>query len=1261
MPLSKRASLQAQRMMREAFMELERIITVSDRVQLKNLSLEDVQQAALQIEKQLAASQSLRNMRRLAPLFTGLGHYSQAIEVLCNGTPYLPWLWAPIMLVLKISADYTEAFEQIIKVYSRLAEPLARFRLFDRSFSNNIEIQSTLAVYYSDILQFHGEIYKFVRRNAWQCLFATSWGRFQRRFDSIFADLKAHEDLVDKTVNGANLSEAKGMREALEDWRQQERAKLKKEEEERTNAEFRAILSVLKIDETHQIKVFDNLISEANRNPGSCSWILQQPKIQSWANCERDTQFAVLHGFFGSGKSVLAAQIATFLRASESSLVAAHFCTHLYPESTHYNYIMRSLMIQIIRLDPELITLSCDWLVLKKKAPSNTVVEQLLRLLVEAMGALPEKQKTLHIIIDGLDECDDGTIANVVKTLNKLVVSASSSAATILKVLLCTQMRPGVAEFVKKKHQIPLSSEKDHLNKAIRDYTLQKINAIRPSLSQLHITDDDVTANIFYHRDEILKAAISLPRELGEFYGRMLSQIMANFDERSAQRTSAILSWIAFAKRPLSLAELLSALVFDTKQEQVHELVPAYILDRCEPLIQKQADSSYSFAHVSVRDFLQSSDTPLLVTEIESQRRHGLATVRCLLSGQQIFSPLYPDSERTLRVLRGLHGFHMYATEFWADYLLASLEFDQAGFFESDFFALSCRLAENFIAAETDCEAADSGPSDPRLALIRQKDYRLYKMVKVVLLEQKKETIEATSIHDSSIQHDDMAHDVIALRKRHQTTIQKLLNYSTYPGISFQQLEQFKQNFRSSAFTCQLWSCPYATLGFNNIDSLIRHEVDHSKHICRVPGCQYPVFASAKLLENHMAEHHTSRDQQLKRSSIRKHPAPVDSSSPVHATHYDAGGISPPESYIYTIKCICNSFYDYGGTIYCQTCDTWQHIDCFYPENREEAMRESFSHSCAHCKPLPQTTIERNLRLRDITPRQKSASPRPLAVDIPPHTTPQVTQASPPPLVMAQKSQIGPQTMEHNQHVIERESERIDLAIRLAEASEEAEEYPFSSGSNSPKEPGLAQVVHSGPQLAQPTGSMAGVDSSLLPDSDAHGVAFPVPNVHALQVVPSQIHSANEAIPDTLSPRSCDLFSRSRTSSPALIDEARQSAPLSPKSTPQTSPVTATSDRRPNVAKDSSKPDIEEIVVSGHQNPRYLHQYPSHPPPGSSPGTIPSSQSQNQAQNSYNIPRNGTLTRKAPQEPTPSSSSKPASKNRLVKSVGNWVSQFGRK
>ena len=69
----------------------------------------------------------------------------------------------------------------------------------------------------------------------------------------------------------------------------------------------------------------------------------------------------------------------------------------------------------------------------------------------------------------------------------------------------------------------------------------------------------------------------------------------------------------------------------------------------------------------------------------------------------------------------------------------------------------------------------------------------------------------------------------------------------------------------------------------------------------------------------------------------------------------------------YTIKCICNFSDDDGNTIYCETCDTWQHIDCFYPNNRDEAIREDFAHSCAECKPRPldrQKAIERTLRLR---------------------------------------------------------------------------------------------------------------------------------------------------------------------------------------------------------------------------------------------------------------------------------------------------------
>ncbi|KAF4126479.1 uncharacterized protein GMORB2_0215 [Geosmithia morbida] len=89
-------------------------------------------------------------------------------------------------------------------------------------------------------------------------------------------------------------------------------------------------------------------------------------------------------------------------------------------------------------------------------------------------------------------------------------------------------------------------------------------------------------------------------------------------------------------------------------------------------------------------------------------------------------------------------------------------------------------------------------------------------------------------------------------------------------------------------------------------------------------------------------------------------PGPVSKDEVAHK-------VESVEEEPYTIKCICNFTDDDGNTIYCETCDTWQHIECFYPDNREEAIREDFAHACAECNPRPlnrQKAIERAMHLR---------------------------------------------------------------------------------------------------------------------------------------------------------------------------------------------------------------------------------------------------------------------------------------------------------
>lgn len=156
----------ARQTMRAAFEDLERTLTPPDAREMRSITaIEQVRAAALKIEDQLAARQALRNMRRLSPLLTGLEHYAKAVDVLCNGTPFLSWVWSPITLILRVASEYVEAFEHIIKGYASIADGLGRFRKLSHAFATDVDFQQTLAVFYADILQFHKQAYKFVRRS----------------------------------------------------------------------------------------------------------------------------------------------------------------------------------------------------------------------------------------------------------------------------------------------------------------------------------------------------------------------------------------------------------------------------------------------------------------------------------------------------------------------------------------------------------------------------------------------------------------------------------------------------------------------------------------------------------------------------------------------------------------------------------------------------------------------------------------------------------------------------------------------------------------------------------------------------------------------------------------------------------------------------------------------------------------------------------------------------------------------------------------
>jgi hypothetical protein len=76
-----------------AFHSLKDSVSAKDAAVFQSTTLEEVWQAAEEIQLAQRKRKSLRNVRRIEPFLKCLGKYSEIIGVLCNGTPYLPWIW----------------------------------------------------------------------------------------------------------------------------------------------------------------------------------------------------------------------------------------------------------------------------------------------------------------------------------------------------------------------------------------------------------------------------------------------------------------------------------------------------------------------------------------------------------------------------------------------------------------------------------------------------------------------------------------------------------------------------------------------------------------------------------------------------------------------------------------------------------------------------------------------------------------------------------------------------------------------------------------------------------------------------------------------------------------------------------------------------------------------------------------------------------------------------------------------------------------
>lgn len=255
-------------------------------------------------------------------------------------------------------------------------------------------------------------------------------------------------------------------------------------------------------------------------------------------------------------------------------------------------------------------------------------------------------------------------------------------------------------------------------------------------------------------------------------YEKILSHVLSRCDSRSVHRLKGIFGWIAFAKRPLQISELQSALLFDATSNVADRPVPNYVLEACGPLVERRKDSTICFIHVSVKEYVSPSGLvkarsladahlePIVrylqrddcVEAVRLSRQaslwdNGLSSLRCLQRAFEVFGPSTPELARNIQVLRGVWAFLPYTRDTWFSELreMASVPKEE---WSPLFWDIAQQLSRVLTASRPSHATVQTVASIPGLDAIRSLE-SLWSEAAASLVAESKGEILAAGANDS--------------------------------------------------------------------------------------------------------------------------------------------------------------------------------------------------------------------------------------------------------------------------------------------------------------------------------------------------------------------------------------------------------------------------------------------------------------------------------------------------------------------------------
>lgn len=545
---------------------------------------------------------------KLQPLLSGLDQYTKACDVMAQAGGSMGVLvYGGARVVLQLALGFHNCFDRVLLIMEEVGNSLDCYKHFATAYETSAEMQNLLVRTYKNIVSFWQDASKLLGKPAYRTLLKGIVKPLDQEWSERKQRLKEDSDRVLKLAFATSASIQKNKDE---------------EKKERRNEKLkRQIVDWVKGGINDEELDIREILRENQgaHHQDTCEWLFEHPIMQEWLG--KDETAGVWYSAPpGAGKTILAATVARKLQ-DRNLKIAAFFYS--------FNNVVRKRPTTALRcLALQLLTHSRQIPDKVQRLYEEDVANHFFELhdqktAVDIVRALLMQQPRVHIIVDGLDECEDRNILN--KCIRPLL---EIKRPGIVKWFFTSRPENSIRSLMQKHSIGELRAPQTDLEQDIKlyvtdyfcdtlDHDCEKCIEYWTSESEGNFLWAVLMLKILEGSDLTYEAEIEeelnkFPKGLSGCYTRALNQLSKRSDTQQ-QLARRIFSMVVAADQPLRMSEISHALaavgpVADFSKKNLRKV--EVIEDLCSNLIifdrssrATENDPVLKVAHKSIQDF----------------------------------------------------------------------------------------------------------------------------------------------------------------------------------------------------------------------------------------------------------------------------------------------------------------------------------------------------------------------------------------------------------------------------------------------------------------------------------------------------------------------------------------------------------------------------------------------------------------------------------------------------------------------------------